>query len=99
MRHKTEDGGLVRGLLDDARRFQAAAITFVHQAVIEGWSFPPRKPYERDIHQVPQSEFLYFAQGMTLGRGEFDMLHGNRKLVKFFIVLGQVEHKPGIHTA
>src|SRR6187399_1843114 len=99
MRHETENGGLVRGFLDDTGRFQAAAIAFVHQPVIERWSFPARKPYEWGVDQVTQPEFLYFAQGMTFGRREFDMLNRNRKLVQLLIVTGQVKHKPGVHTA
>ena len=99
MRHKTEDGGLVRGFLHYARRFQTAAITFVEQTVIEGRGLPPRKPYERSIHQVSQPEFLYLPQWMIFRYGKFNMLYGNRKVVQFFVIPGHVEDEPGIHAA
>jgi hypothetical protein len=69
------------------------------QTVIEGGSFPPRKPYELGIHEITQPEILYLAQGMTLRHGQFDVLYGNRKVVQFFITPGHVEDEPGIHAA
>ena len=52
MRDKTKNGRFVHRFLDDVRRLQAAAITFVDQAVVEGRTFRPRKPYKWRIDEV-----------------------------------------------
>src|SRR6266446_4717010 len=50
-RYKTENGRFIHRLLNDLRRFQASAKTLMHQAVVVGQAFPPRKPHKRSIAQ------------------------------------------------
>ena len=57
-------------------------MAFMHHAVVERRAWPPWKPDERCIRQVPQSDILEFCERMSCVRGQLDMLRGYEKLVQ-----------------
>src|SRR5437667_8777259 len=67
----------------------------MHQPVIEGRSFPPRKPYEGSIYQVTKADVLHSGEGVPFRHSQLDMLHRDREMVQFCISLRHVEYKPG----
>src|SRR5258708_19729599 len=68
----------------------------MHQPLIEGRSFPPRKPYEGSIYQVTKADVLHSGEGVPFRHSQLDMLHRDREMVQFCISLRHVEYKPGI---
>src|SRR5260370_34932170 len=99
MRSKAKIGCFVYSFLKNRGRLQAAAKTFMHQPVIEGRSFPPRKPYEGSIYQVTKADVLYSGEGVPFRHSQLDMLHRDREMVQFCISLRHVEYKPGIQPS
>src|SRR5258708_20028615 len=71
----------------------------MHQPVIEGRSFAPRKPYEGSIYQVTKADVLHSGEGMPFRHSQLDMLHRDREMVQFCISLRHVEYKPGIQPS
>src|SRR5216683_1043245 len=71
----------------------------MHQPVIEGRSFPPRKPYEGSIYQVTKADVLHSEEGVPFRHSQLDMLHRDREMVQFCISLRHVEYKPGIQPS
>src|SRR6266852_3803753 len=71
----------------------------MHQPVIEGRSFPPRKPYEGSIYQVTKADVLHSGEGVPFWHSQLDMLHRDRDVVQFCISFRHVEYKPGIQPS
>lgn len=55
-RHEAQKGGFIHRFLDDVRRFEPAAKTFLHQPVEVGQTFPPRP--DLDIPKCKARELL-----------------------------------------
>src|SRR6266853_4297675 len=81
------------------RRFQATAKTHVHQAVVVNGAFPPRKPNERSVVQIPQPELLRFCERISLGRCQHQIDRSDFELRQFAIYVGDREHESGIQLA
>src|SRR4029077_11312034 len=71
----------------------------MHQPVIEGRSFPPRKPYEGSIYQVTKADGLHSEEGVPFRHSQLYMLHRAREMVQFCISLRHVEYKPGVQPS
>src|SRR5260370_11836095 len=98
-RYQAEDSRLIRSLLNDAGRLEAATIAFMHHAVVERRAWPPWKPDERCIRQVPQSDILEFCERMSCGRGQLDMLPGDEQLVQVRVGFWHEVDESSIQTA
>ena len=99
MGYQTQNGRFVLAFLNNPGGFQAAAKTLMHQPVIEGRSFPPRKPYEGSIYQITKADVLHSGEGVPFRHSQLDMLHRYRDVVQFCISLRHVEYKPGIQPS
>src|SRR5690242_9699249 len=99
VRHEAQNRGFVQAFLNDPRRFQTTAKTFMHQSVVKRRSLPPREPHKGCIRQILQPEILQLYQWMPFGDGQFYTLCGNSNLIQLCISLRHVEHEPGVQTS
>ena len=66
-RYETQDGRLVHSLLNDVGRFQTAAITFMHQAVVEHRAWRPGNQMNGASVRSRKRSFLTLVSGCPLG--------------------------------
>ena len=79
-RHEAQNGGFIHRFLDDVRRFEAAAKTFMHQPIVEGRTFPSRKPHKSSVAQIAQPNLFQFGQRMSPGHGQHQIERGDGEL-------------------